>query len=271
MNIIILIIILILIFTIILSIYKWFYDQHNNSERIYINANNNKNKNKKPKKILSFNTALIPIQLKLDLVKKKADIIASWILNDLPNSDIDVIVFQEMWTKSWTNNIYNNLKKIGWNIIYQPNETKKPLSSGLLLATPLPVKNINMASYENCSCWDCLADKGFISAEIGGINIFNTHLQDDSVDFFDVRSKQLESIISSATDSKLPVVIIGDFNIKVKNIDPVLTHSFQIIYDDLNSYDWALTKGLPHNIKCIRYVNFDGLSDHYAIEFIIDN
>lgn len=194
------------------------------------------------------------------------------------NADnIDVFVFQEVFTADYISFLYQIFKEINWSIIIPDNnETTYTMTlSGLAIASKYNIFSYESINFRYAKMTDCLAKKGALKANIcinnNHVGIINTHIQDADWDDTtgSVRKSQLREIKNNLC--KPDDIIVGDinadYNIQLygKNIfnnisifpdEPTTTHSNEIL-------DGCFNKNCKIKVLNPSYVNF--ISDHKPI------
>lgn len=171
-------------------------------------------------KILTWNTYMLPLLLNKGQ-KKRVD----FVIEQLQNSDYDILVLQEMFAKKICKKVEAALqttfphqigpanKKGNWNSFAH---------SGLYIFSKIPLTHLGEIKYNTCSGADCWSRKGALLVEAQkGNTIFqlvNTHLQANYVgkDYNIVRYSQYlqlkQDLLTPFTKSNVPQIICGDLN-----------------------------------------------------------
>ncbi|UPT66836.1 MAG: sphingomyelin phosphodiesterase [Sphingobacteriales bacterium JAD_PAG50586_3] len=171
-------------------------------------------------KVLSWNIFMLPKVVG----NTGQEMRAKGIVDALKNTDYDVIVFQEAWTKNTRAIIWEGLKSA------YPYDAGKPFkgsatltNSGIWIISKLPIKTRVDKLYRDCDGADCFARKGatLVEVEKDGktFQIVGTHLQaDEGKDKQKVRNEQyydLNKLLGENQKDGVAQIIAGDFNTPV--------------------------------------------------------
>jgi len=136
----------------------------------------------------------------------------------------DVLLFQE----AFSGDANKLIKTINTPDLYPyrvkgPDSSGKLYNSGLVALSRFPILSNDVVEFKDqCSSWDCNADKGAQLVTIKAdhwpepIRILNTHLQATN-DFDDIRKSQiliLKSFYEKFESTKINTIFAGDFNTK---------------------------------------------------------
>jgi endonuclease/exonuclease/phosphatase family metal-dependent hydrolase len=110
------------------------------------------------------------------------------------------------------------------------SQTDPQLDDEVAIASRFPIVEVHTLVYEECSGWDCLADKGVIHARVwrgpghparDSMDLFATHLDaGDDESTRQAQVSQLTDFVAEHHTPGTPAVIMGDFNIN-GNIEDV--------------------------------------------------
>ena len=252
-------------------------------------------------KILSWNIYMLPPIVAMTGRRERAHAI----VEQLKNSDFDVIVFQEAFHHAVRNIISNGLKEI-FPYHYGPANAggfSIKISSGVWVLSRTPLKVLNTTKFTNCHGIDCWARKGamLLEGEFNGkkIQLLGTHLQADGFD--EIRLKQMdqiyEELLATYKQDGVPQIICGDMNTEEEMTrhycemlecldaqDGDISSIEKCSYDGVNNeiaqsfgakkkmnYDYILVRNNGLKIKSVkRFVNIlkkgkKHLSDHYGV------
>jgi len=175
---------------------------------------------------------------------------AKGIIDALKNTDYDVIVFQEAWTKKVRAAIWEGLKAT------YPYDAGNPLkggvtitNSGIWIISKLPIKTRIDKLYRECDGADCFAKKGatLIEVEKDGktFQIVGTHLQaDEGKAKQKVRNEQyydLNKLLGEAHKDGVAQIIAGDFNTPVTD-----TTRYNYMLRSIKSEDGPLSGNMQY-------------------------
>jgi endonuclease/exonuclease/phosphatase family metal-dependent hydrolase len=167
-------------------------------------------------KIMTWNIYMLPILAPGNHRIERAHAI----LDELKNSDFDIIVFQEAFLPKARKIIGEGLRTL-YPFQYGPanNEgTNIKSNSGVWVISKIPMKIEKMIQFKECATWDCLVRKGamLLSGVWNGkpFQIMGTHLQADK--YQNIRFKQMDEIYTELlapfkTDG-VPQIVCGDMN-----------------------------------------------------------
>jgi endonuclease/exonuclease/phosphatase family metal-dependent hydrolase len=170
--------------------------------------------------IASWNTYLLPKTIKKSNQKNRSKDISS----SLINHNYDIIALQEVFDKASLKSIIDSLaKKYRYYKVANKNSLFKT-SSGLIVFSKYEITNTSFIKYKRAISADYFAKKGALICKIKindsiFINVVNTHLQSTNKEKAKkIRQSQLNQIQKAfTTDSIIPTVFLGDFNIPKKN------------------------------------------------------
>jgi endonuclease/exonuclease/phosphatase family metal-dependent hydrolase len=145
----------------------------------------------------------------------------------LPNLDVDLIAFQEVWSEKSRGTLIAAASKAGY-----PHAWHNPAAiagSGLLVVSRLPFLDTHFEPFvargfaERIQHMDYYSGKGFvlisIETEAGPIVLLDTHLHanyalpGESDDYVGVRAAQTVQLAAAVTPLTDPVIAVGDFNL----------------------------------------------------------
>jgi len=215
-------------------------------------------------RVLSWNIKMFPAPYGWFQNRKHR---AENIIEALKESELyDVILFQEAFSSTIRNKIYNSLKDIyphqininDWTIFYKMN-------SGLWVISSVPITLIDNINFTELRHTDWLSSKGAhlysVIKNQQEFYIINTHMQADyDAKYSDVRIKQYteikEKLLIPFEISEIPFILCGDLNIsKLSKLTMMLeTLNFlngpllgKLQYSSLNKnhelLDYILVKG----------------------------
>ena len=145
----------------------------------------------------------------------------------LPDLDLDVIAFQEVWTRPSRDALVAAAERSGLaHIWHNPNPWN---GGGLLIASKLPFREIQFEAFvargfpERLQHLDYYSGKGFVHISLetpdGTIALIGTHLHanytrpgDDDM-YLGIRAAQLIQVAAGLSQITDPVIAIGDFNL----------------------------------------------------------
>lgn len=181
-----------------------------------------KTKRKTTLKVLTWNIQMLSLPWIQKMQKRRS----TWIIKELKNKDIDIIVFQEVFGKKICKKLQRELKE-QYPYQIKPIKPKRMRpSNGVLILSKLPLTQLGYCVYTEGLYFDKFGKKGcvFVEGKKNGksFQLGGTHLQAwDNVDAQAVRQTQYEQIYKEllAFYQKKDVVqiIVGDMNTE-KNI-----------------------------------------------------
>jgi len=185
--------------------------------------------------IMSYNIFLFE-----DLVQDvKSDKRANWIADEIieKHGDVEIIVFQEMFSESATDILvrrlnkagYNNTKKVsGGNVIKQAISSgfKKFEDGGVMVFSKLQFNEQKQVVFNEGTKDDKIAAKGGVRMRVMKdgipINIIGTHLQSGRKEIhFDIKTSQIEQLQGLAKKDEINF-IVGDLNYDFNNFQSQL-------------------------------------------------
>lgn len=166
-------------------------------------------------KILSWNIYMLP---KIVPIPGKRDR-SKAIVEELKNSDYDIIVFQEAFLPAARKIIGEGLQHVFPYQIGPANDKGGvKTNSGVWVISKIPLNVVGTIEYNDCAGVDCYARKGAIL--LSGVwqgkefQVLGTHLQADKE--HEVRMKQMDQIfvelLSKFRKEDVPQLICGDLN-----------------------------------------------------------
>ena len=225
------------------------------------------------------------------------------IIQTLKKSGIyDVILFQEAFSSTIRNKIYNSLKDIyPHQININDGTIFYKMNSGLWVISSVPISLIDNINFTELRHTDWLSSKGAhlysVIKKNQGFQIINTHMQADyETTYSDIRTSQYteiqQKLILPNENSEIPLILCGDLNIsKLSKLNQMLEKlnfmngplSGKLKHTSLGNnhelLDYILVKSKKIKFKSIErrilnmsvYLNIDSiqLSDHYPIEGIL--
>jgi endonuclease/exonuclease/phosphatase family metal-dependent hydrolase len=173
-------------------------------------------------KILSWNIYMLPWYAKITGKTKRAVAI----VDQLKESDYDIIVFQEAFHKGARSIIKQGLKD-KFPFMYGPANKRKFMkaNSGVWIVSKIPLKELEEISYNDCKGTDCMARKGALILEGNWLGktfqIIGTHLQ--AVGDYAIRKSQCKELYANLLEKfkkpGVPQLICGDMNVKSTDKD----------------------------------------------------
>lgn len=174
-------------------------------------------------KVLTWNVFLIPKPINFSKQQDRAKIIAA----QLPETDYDIILLQEAFSKSARKKIAKGLKD---SHPYQlepkgGRKLKHILGSGLFVASKYPIEVLGQKVYKDCTHSDCFSSKMAFLVEVSlpdgkKMQMVNTHLQAwDDQKAMNIRKKQFQNIrdlLDAHINPEVPQFLIGDLNVDAK-------------------------------------------------------
>jgi endonuclease/exonuclease/phosphatase family metal-dependent hydrolase len=106
-------------------------------------------------------------------------------------------------------------------------QTDPILDDELAIASRFPILEVHQTVFDECSFWECFADKGVIHVRVwrgpgfpasDAMDIFATHLEAEDDSKIPAQLDQLAAFIMEHHDLGIPVVIMGDFNINGEDV-----------------------------------------------------
>jgi endonuclease/exonuclease/phosphatase family metal-dependent hydrolase len=171
--------------------------------------------------VISFNVQLLPPPLSKDRpvrVKKIVEAVG----------DAEIVALSEAFGGSLGQDqvkqqLISGLEDLGFAVATEPTGQNPPLlfDSGLVLASRYPIKDWAILPFRCCFQLDCLASKAAIIAtlEVSAgrlLRVLVTHLQSWAPNLGTRKSQveQIVSFISTRFDPTVPLLAMGDFNIR---------------------------------------------------------
>jgi endonuclease/exonuclease/phosphatase family metal-dependent hydrolase len=149
------------------------------------------------------------------------------IVSSLPALEIDVLGLQEVWLAHARNRLIDGARRAGLVHAWSSDTDGWNAGGGLVLLSRHPMHDVRFESYrlrgdvERLDQGEYLGGKGYLSAvlesEHGPVQFVNTHLHARyrnaaAHEYRPHRTAQLVQLATQGLDSKLPVVLMGDFN-----------------------------------------------------------
>jgi len=232
-------------------------------------------------KILSWNIFMLP---HLDF-KNSNKLRAAAIAKELNRSDYSIIVFQEAFD-SKSRNIIREVLQENFPFFYGPVNNSSwystQTSSGLWIASRIPLNEIHSIRFDIASGFDRFANKGAILLEgewhKQAFQLVATHIQSDDYGW-DIREQQIRDIhtklLMPYSKDGIPQIICGDFNTdqaETDHYDAMLTvmgaedgNLTGMEKYSFSSEDNEITKDLNEKPRLIDYIL---LRNSHAIESI---
>lgn len=232
-------------------------------------------------KILSWNIYMLP---HLDF-KNSNKLRAAAIAKELNRSDYSIIVFQEAFDKN-ARNIIREVLHGNFPFFYGPVNNSSwystQTSSGLWIASRIPLNEIHSIRFDIASGFDRFANKGAILLEgewhKQAFQLVATHIQSDDYGW-EIREQQIRAIHNKLllpfSREGIPQIICGDFNTdhaETEHYNKMLTvmgaedgNLTGMEKYSFSSDDNEITKGLNEKPRLIDYIL---LRNSHAIESI---
>ncbi len=145
----------------------------------------------------------------------------------LPDLDVDLIAFQEVWTGASRSTLITDAARAGYTHSWHKPEVFG--GSGLLVVSRLPFREVHFEPFvargfaERIQHMDYYSGKGFVFITVetaeGPIVLLDTHLHANYAlpgepdDYVGVRAAQIIQISSAIAQLTDPVIAVGDFNL----------------------------------------------------------
>ncbi len=183
--------------------------------------------------------------------------------------DYDLVGLQEDWIED-NREIW--IEGAGFehiDVFDTPLDAEKVYGSGLSLLSKHPLRESKQVYYHGCngyidSASDCFASKGVQIASVtmgdSPLHILNTHLEagNNEVDS-DIRSDQIDTIITETNRLEGAVILMGDFNLEPN--DPIDMEMLDRLSEvGLSHACWELDCAEPNHIDQIWYRSGDTLT-----------
>lgn len=176
-------------------------------------------------KILSWNIQMLPNSLSVfsKALRKKQAIRKPWIIDYLIELAPDVICLQEVFDRNITCQLKKELKTMFPYQIDPKKEKGRLTSSGLLILSKRPIREVGYVTYSDAMNEDKWAAKGCVMVTLDSIPVFiaNTHLQaGGGAKGAEIRVRQYEDIrnlIDAHVPKEASYVLVGDMNTRKKN------------------------------------------------------
>lgn len=180
---------------------------------------------------------------------------AEFIINELKNSNYDVVLLQEAFSEDFRKQLKTKLfsKYPHQSYLGRKRGSFTIYGSGAYLLSRLPISILENVHYADCAKTDCFASKGLSLAKIKlsptqEIQIANTHLQSGK-EKGEIRFKQLEQIkrvLDFHRKASVPQVLVGDLNIDaIEGDDFLKALSFLKMKNHPLEGDIQFTNGYP--------------------------
>jgi endonuclease/exonuclease/phosphatase family metal-dependent hydrolase len=189
--------------------------------------------------ILSWNVKFLPrIFLHIEHHPLKRVIPVS---NHILNENADVVVLQEAFDHTVNHRLLKHLKSV-YPYHIGPANTKGlfTISSGILILSKYPIKELGTIDFKDCEKEDCFAKKGalLVEVEINGktIQVLGTHLEAGGPAYIK-KNQYLEiaGLLEKNQRNSIPQLICGDFNTSSTN-----TELYPVMLSTLNATDGEL-------------------------------
>jgi len=180
--------------------------------------------------VLSWNVCFLPLattnwEQGIKPWTERLDQVAEKILQE----DADLVTLQEVYDSQAAQKLTERLKEKYSHIYYNIGPKTLGVNSGLFVASKFPLKNTRFTQHENkkIDIDSFFVNKGFFDFEIyAGENkiahVFVTHLQHSTDDLHplkidqEIREQQLKAIFTEMEKEDVPVLLVGDFNMPLK-------------------------------------------------------
>lgn len=253
----------------IFFIIGYYFSFYNYKKNQFVFYNNLDLQIKRPFRLLCYNVQRLPF-----LFRPNVDI-HSWM------ERYDIICLQENFC-SLTG---SSKQSFGYNCIIPHSSYHYLVDSGLSIYSKIPLEYISFHPFKDITDIDRVSNKGFVIAKIEDFYIVNTHLQScysrhDEEKYKCITEKEFEQICNQCSQFQ-KVIIVGDFNIDIKNSHPLMIrHGYKCMCPPKPTY-WN------NNNKNIRFFFYDGvfykntsiyniqtevddpLTDHLGVSFFI--
>ena len=275
------------------------------SPQIFQNADSLENREVKPLKILSWNIYMLP-RFALRTGKNRR---VKRIIEVLSKENYDIIVFQEAFHKGARGRIKNGLKHLYPHRFGPANRKRFSLkaNSGIWIVSKIPLRELGEIDFEQCEGIDCWSRKGalMVEGEWQGhpFQIVGTHLEAGGK--HSIRHSQYleisEGLLKPFAKKDVPQFICGDMNthstepekygdmlkcLDAKNgelsgerrssckdggiIDYILTRANGNPPTSIKKEIKVFEKEWQKEPKILQHIMSPTLSDHYAVEAIIE-
>lgn len=210
--------------------------------------------------ILTWNIQLLPVVFWPFhwRFRSKQCIRIPWITSHLNEQDYDVIVFQEIFSKSMTRKIRKQLKsEYPYQVRPQNKKCTLKFSDGVLIVSKIPIKEIDYVFFEDGYGNNRTSNKGcvIVEGEKEGIpfQLLGTHLQsmneEEAHEVRESQSRQMKTaLLDKHFDAQVPQFIAGDLN--VRKSTPLWYNS---ILDILDAEDIPLNEERPYTFDNENY------------------
>lgn len=179
-------------------------------------------------KILTFNAGLfelrafgLPVIKPADFLKERLETMPAEILK----VDADIIALQEVYFHNHQNFLIEKLKNRYHYYFYKRTSAVK-VNNGLMILSKFPITKQFYFPLKNKGPLDerTIAQKGILDCIVningfGELRIINLHptaggflYKQDSPEIIEIRNNQINQAYELSTSTKLPTVILGDFN-----------------------------------------------------------
>jgi endonuclease/exonuclease/phosphatase family metal-dependent hydrolase len=169
------------------------------------------------------------------------------IAQKLIDSPVDIVVFQEAFDRSCNKKLKKLLLPYYPYCIGPANQKGGfKISSGVMIMSKLPIKELGTVDFKECEKEDCMARKGALLVEttFNGqrIQILGTHLEaGGGPDLKTTQYVELAGLLDKYKEANVPQLACGDFNTAKTN--PVL---YPRLLDLLHAEDGPLTGELQY-------------------------
>ena len=189
--------------------------------------------------VLSWNVCFLPLatanwEKEVKPWTERLDQVAETILE----ADADLVTLQEVYDSQAAQELTSRLKEKYSHIYYNIGPKTLGTGSGLFVASKFPLKNTRFTQHKNKKndIDSFFVNKGFFDFEIyAGENkiahVFVTHLQHSKDDLNplkidqDIREQQLNDIFAEMKKEDVPVLLVGDFNMPLKEYKALKTQA----------------------------------------------
>jgi len=190
-------------------------------------------------KILSWNIYMLPYISLFNNNGERAAIIG----NQLIDSDYQVIVFQEAFSRKCRNILW---KKVKNKFPFQYGPVNAPITplhtnSGLWIISKIPLKQLKSICFKNASSFDRIARKGAVLFEgqynNSNFQLLTTHLQADNPEKIAAsQCQEIATLLREFYKSDIPQLLCGDFNTEMSD-----TTNYDRMLKTLDAENGALT------------------------------
>ena len=184
-------------------------------------------------------------------------------------SEYDIVGVQEDWMDENRSLLIDGANLPHVDVFDEQLSEDKVYGAGLTFLSTIPHTDTKHVHYDRCngytdSASDCFASKGLqvVSTKLDEqpLHFLNTHLEAGGQDVdTDIRSEQVDSILSEIGSLDGAIIVMGDFNLHPD--DPIDMAILERLTDaGLSNACWELDCAEPNNIDQIWYRSGDALT-----------